>query len=97
VLLDEIRDDETHPLAEVLNYLSDQIKIYEAQQFLILEAPPREILRFLMDQHQLKQEDLPDCAPQSRISAILQGKRAISKEIAKRFARRFQVRADVFL
>ena len=55
------------------------------------------MLRFLMQQHNLKQEDLADCAPQSRISDILSGNRAISKEIAKRLAQRFQVRADVFL
>jgi HTH-type transcriptional regulator / antitoxin HigA len=43
------------------------------------------------------QEDLGDCAPQSRISEILAGKRAISKEIAKRFTRQFNVHADIFL
>jgi len=45
----------------------------------------------------LKQEDLADIAPQGRISEILSGKRAISKEIAKRLARRFGVHADEFL
>jgi len=55
------------------------------------------MLRFLMDQHGLRQEDLDDCAPQSRISDFLSGKRAISKENAKCFARRFHVRADLFL
>jgi HTH-type transcriptional regulator/antitoxin HigA len=52
---------------------------------------------FLMDQHGLKQEDLADCAPQSRISDILNGRRSVSKEIAKKFARRFSVGADLFL
>src|SRR5260363_116301 len=28
-LLDEIGDDEAHPLAEVLDYLSDKVKMYE--------------------------------------------------------------------
>ena len=55
------------------------------------------MLRFLMDQHGLNQEDVGDCAPQSRISDILSGKRSISKEIAKRLAQRFHVRADLFL
>ncbi|WP_295390491.1 helix-turn-helix domain-containing protein, partial [uncultured Thiodictyon sp.] len=63
----------------------------------IPEAPPREVLRFLMEQHDLKQEDLADCAPQSRISDILNGKRPISKDIAKKLARRFNVHADLFL
>jgi len=50
-----------------------------------------------MEQHGLNQEDLSDCAPQSRISEILAGKRSISKETAKRLARRFNVHGDVFL
>jgi HTH-type transcriptional regulator/antitoxin HigA len=96
-LLDEVGDSEDHPLAEVLNYLADQVKAYEDENFQIPTAEPNEVLRFLMEQHGLKQEDLGDCAPQSRISDILCGKRSISKEIAKRLAHRFHVRADVFL
>jgi len=96
-LLDEVGDNEDHPLAEVLNYLADQVKAYEDENFQIPAAEPNEVLRFLMEQHGLKQEDLGDCAPQSRISDILCGKRSISKEIAKRLAHRFHVRADLFL
>ncbi len=96
-LLDEIGDDENHPLADVLDYLADQVKAYEDENYQIPEAEPKEVLRFLMDQHSLKQEDLGDCAPQSRISDILSGRRSISKEIAKRLARRFHVRVDVFM
>jgi HTH-type transcriptional regulator / antitoxin HigA len=97
VLLDEIDDNDSHPLADVLDYLSDQVKAYEDEHFSIPKAKPHEVLRFLMDQHDLRQEDLGDCAPQSRISEILAGKRSISKEIAKRFARQFNVHADIFL
>jgi HTH-type transcriptional regulator/antitoxin HigA len=50
-----------------------------------------------MEQHDLHQEDLGDCALQSRISEILAGKRAISKENSKRFAHRFNVHSDLFL
>ncbi len=96
-LLDEVGDNESHPLADVLDYLADQVKAYEDEKVQIPEAKPSEVLRFLMEQHGLKQEDLGDCAPQSRISDILSGKRSISKEIAKQLAHRFHVRADVFL
>ncbi|WP_293932090.1 type II toxin-antitoxin system HigA family antitoxin [Iodobacter sp.] len=96
-LLDEIGDDETHPLADVLDYLADQMKAYEDECVFIPEAEPHEVLRFLMEEHSLKQDDLEDCAPQSRISAILNGKRAISKDIAKKLASHFHVHADVFL
>jgi HTH-type transcriptional regulator / antitoxin HigA len=96
VLLNEIGDNENHPLADVLDFLAEQVKTYEDERFSIPKAEPHDVLRFLMDQHGLRQEDLGDCAPQSRISEILAGQRAISKEIAKRLARRFYVHADIF-
>lgn len=97
MLLNEIGGDENHPLADVLDYLADQVKAYEDDCFVIPTAEPREVLRFLMEQHGLQQEDLSDCAPQSRISEMLAGKRSISKETAKRLGRRFHVHADLFL
>ncbi len=96
-LLDEVGDDENHPLAEVLDYFANQVKAYEDENVRIPEGEPHEVLRFLMEQHGLKQEDLADCAPQGRISDILSGKRAISKAVAKALARRFHVHADVLL
>jgi HTH-type transcriptional regulator/antitoxin HigA len=95
-LLDAIGDDERHPLAEVLDYLADRIRVYEEEHVQISDAEPGEVLRFLMEQHGLKQDDLGDCAPQSRISDFLKGKREISKEVAKKLAARFNVRADLF-
>ncbi len=96
-LLDEVGENEKHPLAEVLDYLANQVAAYEAEQVTIPEASPRELLHFLMQQHDLTQTDLADCAPQSRISEILSGKREISKEIAKALANKFAVDVGVFV
>ena len=96
-LLDEVGENEKHPLAEVLDYLANQVAVYEAEHVSIPEASPREVLHFLMEQHGLTQTDLADCAPQSRISEILSGKREISKEIAKALANRFAVNVGVFI
>lgn len=97
VLLDEIGDDESHPLADVLDYLADRVAAYEEEHAPIPEAEPKEVLRILMNQHGLNQADLADCAPQGRISDILNGRRGISKEIARKLARRFDVSAALFL
>lgn len=97
ILLDEIGDDESHPLADVLDYLADRVAAYEEEHAPIPEAEPKEVLRILMNQHGLNQADLDDCAPQGRISDILNGRRGISKEIARRLARRFDVSAALFL
>lgn len=97
VLLNAIGDDEEHPLADVLDFLAEQVRAYEEEHSALPAAAPRDVLRCLMEQHGLKQEDLSDCAPQGRISEILSGAREISKEQAKRFAQRFRVHADLFL
>ena len=97
VLLEVVGDDEAHPLAEVLDYLADRVRSYEDARCAIPEAEPRAVLRFLMEQHGLKQSDLADCAPQSRISEILSGQRAVSKALAKKLAARFRVPVEVFL
>jgi HTH-type transcriptional regulator / antitoxin HigA len=96
-LLDEVGEDESHLLAEVLDYLSNQVVTYEAGHVSIPDASPRDVLRFLMEQHGLSQSDLADCAPQSRISEILNGRREISKELAKALAKRFGVNVGVFV
>ena len=97
VLLDEIGEDESHPLAEVLDFLAESVRAWEERNTTIPKAEPREVLRLLMEQHQLRQNDLADCAPQGRISEILSGKRSISKTLARQLGQRFGVSPAVFL
>jgi HTH-type transcriptional regulator/antitoxin HigA len=96
-LLGIVHDNEDHPLADVLHYFGDQMERYEDEHYPMPEIKPHEMLRCLMDEHGLKQEDLADCVPQSCISDILNGNHAISKEIAEKLAHRFHVHADLFL
>jgi HTH-type transcriptional regulator / antitoxin HigA len=90
-LLDEVGEDESHPLAGVLDYLANQVEALEAEHISIPDATPHDVLRLLMEQQGLSQSDLADCAPQSRISEILNGRREISKGLAKVLAKRFGV------
>ncbi len=48
-LLDEVGEDEKYPLAEVWDYLSNQVETYEADHVKIPTAPQRDVLRFLME------------------------------------------------
>ncbi len=95
--VDEIVENENHPLADLRNYLSNLVMAYEAEHVKIPDAHPREVLCFLMDQHNLTQSDLKDCAPQSRISEVLNGRRDISKDMAKALAKRFSVGVGLFV
>ena len=96
-LLDVVGEDESHPLASVLALVGDQVEGYDAEHFGVPSSEPREVLRFLMAQHGMKQSDLGDLIAQPNLSAILNGHRAISREVAKALAQRFNVAVDVFL
>lgn len=50
-----------------------------------------------MEQNKLKQIDLEAIIPQGNLSAILAGKREISRELAKKLAERFNVSVSVFI
>ena len=45
-LLDEVGDDESHPLADVLHYLADQVKTYEDENFPIPERSQKRCCAF---------------------------------------------------
>lgn len=96
-IIGEIGEDEHHPLAEVPDLIDGQVSAHAARAVAVPDGPPCEVLRFLMQSEELLQQDLSDCAPQGRILDILNGRRTISKGIAKAFSQRFCVRADAFL
>jgi len=96
-LLDAGGADQANPLAGLVEALGEMIHAYEKRQAPMPDAEPREVLRYLLQEHGLKQADLADVASQGTISDILSGRRAVSKALAKRLAERFHVSATVFL
>jgi HTH-type transcriptional regulator/antitoxin HigA len=89
--------NERHPLAGLVEALGEVIESFEARAHRMPDASPRDALAFLMREHGLKQIDLADIAGQGTVSAILAGKRGISKRLAGRLAERFGVSAAVFV
>lgn len=97
-LLDTVGDDEDHELADLLALVGQLIEAYDQDHYAVPDAPPHEVLRFLLDQHDLKQTDLAvDIGGQSVVSAILGGKRKINARQAKALAARFGVSAAAFI
>lgn len=97
-LLDVVGDDEAHQLADLLDLVGRLVEDYEGVRHVIPDAAPQEVLRFLLDQHGLKQSDLAaEIGGQSVVSDILSGKRAINARQAKALAARFGVSAVAFL
>lgn len=97
-LIDEIGSDEKHELAGLLNVLGALIEQYEDEVVHIDEAAPADVLKFLMDQHGLKQADLAaEIGSQGIVSEVLRGKREINARQAKALAKKFEVSVAVFL
>jgi len=96
-LLDEIGDNEKHPLYGLLDTLGTLIQIYEEEHYRIPDATGAEVLRFLMEEHGLTQSDLPEVGSQGVVSEILNGKRELNIRQIRFLAEKFKVSSAVFL
>jgi HTH-type transcriptional regulator/antitoxin HigA len=97
-LLDVVGDDEEHELADMLELLGQLVEDFENAHHSLPDAEPGQVLRFLMEQHDLKQADLTqEIGTQSVVSEILNGHRQINVRQAKALAQRFGVSSSVFI
>lgn len=96
-LLDAGAANERHPLAGLVEALGEVIESYEARAHRLPAGNPRDALAYLMQQHGLRQRDMASVASQGVISAVLSGRRAISRQLAIRLADRFGVAVGVFV
>ena len=97
-LLDVVGNDEEHELADMLELLGQLVEDFEHVHHSLPDAEPGQVLRFLMDQHELKQADLAhEIGSQSVVSEILNGHRQINARQAKALAQRFGVSSSVFI
>jgi HTH-type transcriptional regulator/antitoxin HigA len=89
--------DRSHPLSSLYELAMGLIEQWEDVNVTLPPAPPREVLRYLLEEHDLKQEDLEDIASPTVISDILAGRREISRRLAKALAERFHVDIGAFI
>ena len=96
-LVDEVGNDEAHPLASLMETLGSLIEVYEAQKFPGMEGDPLQTLQELMSLHGLKQTDLTDVGTQGVVSEILARKRKLNLRQIKALSSRFNVSPAVFV
>jgi len=96
-LLDKIGDNETHPLYGSLDTLGTLVHLYEEEHYPIPEATGAEVLRFLRDEHDLTQSELPEIGSQGVVSEILNGRRELNVRQIRELEIKFQVSAAVFV
>lgn len=98
-ILDAGGADERTPLARLATMVGDLVAEYEAKKRPMPEdtTTPASRLAYLMEQHALKQSDLPEIGTQSVVSEILAGKRKINLRQAKALATRFRLPLETFV
>ena len=96
-LIDEVGENESHPLASLMETLGSLIESYEAQNIPEIEGSPSDTLKALMQEHDLKQSDLPEIGSQGVISEILSGKRQFNVRQIKLLSKKFKVSPAVFM
>lgn len=97
-LVDEIGENESHSLMGLLDIVTLLVEDHEERNVELPEASPAQVLRFLMEQHDLRQTDLATLfGSQSNVSEVLAGKREINARQARELAKKFGVSVAVFI
>lgn len=97
-LLDIVGDDEKHELIGLVDVISHMISMYdEHKKYQINKISGIKALKFLMDQHDLKQSDLSEIGSQGVVSEVLNGKRKLNISQIKKLSRRFHVSVETFI
>lgn len=81
----------------LVNLIASNIEAYENQHYPTKKVSSATMLRFLMDEHDLGQGDLPEIGSQSLVSKILSGERQLTLEHIRNLSKRFGVSPSVFV
>jgi HTH-type transcriptional regulator/antitoxin HigA len=96
-LIDEVGNDESHPLSPLMETIGSLIETYESQNYPDTEGDPIHALKTLMEEHGLRQSDLPEIGSQGVVSEIISGKRQLNVRQLKLLGERFKVSPAVFV
>ena len=96
-LIDEVGENEAHPLSSLMESLGNLIETYENNNTTTLSSNPTESLRFLMEEHNLKQSELPEIGSQGVVSEILKGTRNLNIRQIKKLSSKFNISPLVFI
>ena len=72
-LIDEVGNDENHPLVSLMETIGTLVETYESQHVDEIEGTPIDTLNALMEEHDLKQSDISEIGSQGVVSEILSG------------------------
>ena len=99
-LIDEVRGNEKHPLAVVMQIIGENLEQYDNEHFPAIGSDVNDIefVTFLMNSHNLRQADLAEIfGGQANVSKFLNGERSLSKSQILGLKNKFKISADFFL
>ena len=97
-LMDKGQNSLSPEEAALLETMAILIQAHEDRNHALPPVPPYEMVAYLMGMSGRTARDLlPVFGTRGRVSEILNGKRSISKEQAKKLAALFRVSADLFI
>ena len=96
-LMDWTRHHKDERATSLLSLVASNIEAYENQRYPVKKISAIDMLSFLMDEHGLGQDDLPEIGSQSLVSKILCGKRQLTLEHIRSLSKRFGVSPSVFI
>jgi HTH-type transcriptional regulator / antitoxin HigA len=95
-LVDEIGDSPKDPRYRLIETLSVLIEAYDKEHYNLPETSGVEVIRFLMEEHGLAQNDLPEIGSQGVVSEVLAGHRTLNVRQIQALAGRFSVDPGAF-
>lgn len=96
-LIDEVGNNERHPLAPLMETVGNLIEEYEKDNFESIDTDPVEVLKYLMEENGLTQKDMGELGSQGVVSEILNGKRELNIRQIKALGKKFKVSPAVFI
>ena len=96
-LLDETTGDENHSAMGLVDIVGDLIEDFESEHHPLPDVTGVQALKFLMEQHGIKQSDLHEIGSQGVVSEILAGKRELNIRQVRALSERFGVSPATFV
>ncbi len=96
-LIDEVGENENHPLSSLMESIGILIETYENKNIPTISGNANDSIRYLMKEHNLKQSELPEIGSQGVVSEILKGKRTLNIRQIKKLSSKFNISPLVFI
>ena len=96
-VIDEVGEDETHPLASLMETLGSLVETYESHHVPEFLGDPIQTLKILTQEHGLKQSDMKEIGSQGVVSEVLSRKRSLNSRQIKALSEKFGVTPSIFI